>query len=136
MSSRIETDRCTTSGKLFRRAAASALLLGLLGIFGLPACSLLNQEGPDVSCADLECGRVNACKEGIIAQCADGLTVKFHVCGSTNVCNESWQTKGAYKCISDASDCEGCRPERKGCDDIPAGDGAAGGGGGSASTGG
>ena len=48
---------------------ALALLLG-------PSCSLENREGPQVTCADLDCGRANAFEQGIIAQCADGLTVR------------------------------------------------------------
>ena len=120
--------------KVLRQFAATALALAMIGVFGLPACSLLNQEGPDVSCADLECGRINACKEGIIAQCADGRHLKFHVCGSSDVCKQTWQTQGAFKCTSDATDCEGCRPDRKGCDDLPAGTGGAGGSGGATTS--
>jgi len=79
-----------------------------------PGCSLQNQEGPDVTCADLECGRINACRDGIIAQCLDGQTVRYHVCfdDGEDVCEEDWQTPGAYRCLEFATDCEGCRPER------------------------
>lgn len=76
------------------------------------ACSLQNQEGPNVTCADLECGRVNACEQGIIAQCVDGKTVVYRVCGTDDVCAETWQVTGQYKCTFDATDCEGCRPLR------------------------
>ena len=83
------------------------------------ACSLENKEGPDVTCADLECGRINACQEGIIAQCMDGNTVVFHVCtpSADNICEEDWQLPGQYRCLETETDCEGCRPERtEGCD--------------------
>ncbi len=94
-----------------------------------PSCSLQNVEGPDVTCASLECGRVNACENGIIAQCVDGKTLKFHVCtaNADDVCGEDWQVPGQYKCLEFQTECEGCRPERKeGC--------AAFGGGGQSST--
>ena len=83
------------------------------------ACSLENKEGPDVTCADLECGRINACQEGIIAQCMDGNSVIFHVCtpSADNICEEDWQLPGQYRCLETETDCEGCRPERiEGCD--------------------
>lgn len=94
--------------------------LGGLGLFVAtlfatgPACSLQNREGPDVTCADLECGRINACQDGIIAQCLDGVTVRYHVCNSTDndLCDESWQIDGQFRCLEFATDCEGCRPER------------------------
>jgi hypothetical protein len=99
----------------------SAVLFGLVTFAFASACSLQNQEGPNVTCAQLDCGRVNACEDGIIAQCVDGVTVKFRVCGSDDVCGETWQITGQYKCTFDATDCEGCRPERMGCSDIPTG---------------
>lgn len=102
-----------------RRFAASLVALGMAALFGLPACSLLNQEGPEVTCEALLCGKINACREGIIAQCADGVTVKYHVCGTSDVCKEAWQKEGQFRCTAEATDCEGCRPERNGCDDVP-----------------
>lgn len=93
-------------------ALASALTVGAF------ACSLQNQEGPDVTCEELRCGQVNACQEGIIAQCVDGHTVRFHVCGTTDVCTAEWQVEGEYRCAFEDTDCEGCRPERTlGCAD-------------------
>lgn len=90
-----------------------ALALALLSIPVVSAaCSLQNQEGPDVTCADLECGRINQCADGIIAQCVDGVHVVFRVCGTDDVCAETWQVTGQYKCTQDTTDCEGCRPER------------------------
>ncbi len=81
------------------------------------ACSAGNREGPDVTCEDLACGRINACQEGIIAQCVDGLVVRFHVCQAENICEEDWQVPGEYKCSEESTDCEGCRPERvESCD--------------------
>jgi hypothetical protein len=82
------------------------------------ACSLQNQEGPNVTCEDLDCGRINACEQGIIAQCVDGKTVKFRVCGTDDVCGNTWQVTGQYKCTEEATDCEGCRPERTGCEEV------------------
>jgi hypothetical protein len=98
-----------------RRGAAFGLAL-LLGGFG--ACSLQNREGPDVTCADLQCGKVNACEEGIIASCSDGVTLRFHVCDSSDdeeLCDEDWQTDGQYKCDEDDIECEGCGPGKTVC---------------------
>jgi hypothetical protein len=78
------------------------------------ACSLQNVDGPDVTCADLECGRINACEDGVIAQCADGQNVRWVVCTSDadDICDDDWQVPGAFRCFEAGSDCEGCRPER------------------------
>lgn len=98
------------------------------------SCSLDNQEGPDVTCEDLACGRINACKEGIIAQCVDGVNVRFHVCGTEDICTAGWQTPGQFRCSAETTDCEGCRPEREeGCG---LGVGGSGGSGGTSSAGG
>lgn len=97
------------------RVAAWALL-ALSGCFVF-ACSLQNQEGPLVTCEQLECGRINACEDGIIAQCVDGRTVEYHVCSTTDICTAEWQDAGRYRCAEEVTDCEGCRPEREGCDD-------------------
>lgn len=98
-----------------RRGAAALALC--LGVAGAVACSLQNREGPDVRCADLECGRFNACRAGIIASCGDGVTVKYHACSASNddLCEEDWQVAGQYKCDEFAPECEGCRPDRAGC---------------------
>jgi hypothetical protein len=95
---------------------AGALALCLWAAAGA-ACSLLNREGPDVRCADLACGRINACEQNIIASCSDGVTVKYHVCSAdqADVCKEDWQVDGQFKCDEFAPECEGCRPEREGC---------------------
>lgn len=94
----------------------SALLLFVAPVVVPAACSLQNQEGPSVTCQDLECGRINACEQGIIAQCVDGVNVVYRVCGTDDVCAETWQVTGQYKCTFDATDCEGCRPTRtEGC---------------------
>ena len=86
--------------------------------FSLAAhCSLSNQEGPPADCALLECGRINACADGIIAQCADGKTLEYRVCSTDDVCTLEWQVTGQFRCSQEATDCEGCRPEREGCDD-------------------
>lgn len=117
----------------FGRALAVLALFASAGHFAL-GCSLSNQEGPDVTCEELQCGKVNACEQGIIAQCVDGRTVKYHVCSSDDICTATWQKAGAFRCIETATDCEGCRPERDGCDDLPPIGG--GGVGGAAGTGG
>jgi hypothetical protein len=90
-------------------------------------CSLDNQEGPIVTCEDLECGRINACAEGIIAQCVDGRHVVYHVCSTEDICGAEWQVAGQFRCAEDITDCEGCRPEREGCSDIPSLGGGGGG---------
>ena len=100
--------------------ARMALMASALGapLWLGPGCSLQNQDGPDVTCADLECGRVNACRDGIIAQCLDGQNVRYVVCDDDDdaLCDERWQTPGAYRCFEFGTDCEGCRPERvEGC---------------------
>lgn len=93
---------------------AGLTLLSLLGA----SCSLQNQEGPDVTCAELGCGLVNACSDGIIAQCADGQTVRYHVCAANDdsVCDEDWQEPGYYRCDEYATVCEGCDPSGPGCE--------------------
>lgn len=127
------------------RGRRAALWLFALGLAGLSAtCSLSNKEGPDVTCADLLCGQVNACSEGIIASCADGVTVKWHVCteNAADICGEEWQKPGQYKCDEYDIECEGCRPERTdGCGAFNAdagnmGNGGTGGAGGSGGIGG
>ena len=123
------------------QAVSIAVLAGALS-FGLAtSCSLQNREGPDVSCADLDCGRLNACAEGIIAQCADGQTVRFHVCSAydKDVCEQPWQIPGQYRCTESTTECEGCDPSHPGCTagTPDAGtDAAAGGAGGAHSAGG
>ncbi len=123
------------TSSLGRLAGATVAALGFALLVGSPsACSLDNQEGPLVTCEDLQCGRVNACQDGIIAQCADGRNVRYHVCGTEDVCSETWQLPGQYRCEVEITDCEGCRPERSGCDDIPQGGGGAGGSGATTAT--
>ncbi len=85
----------------------------------VPACSLDNQEGPVTSCEELSCGRINACEQGIIAQCVDGRTLRYHVCSAEDICGADWQIAGQFRCSEELTDCEGCRPERQGCDDLP-----------------
>src|SRR5262245_37141427 len=55
--------------------------------------------GPFVDCEDLDCGGINACRDGIIAQCADGENMRYHDCGDPTVCEAAWQTPGAYRCV-------------------------------------
>ncbi len=95
-----------------------------------PSCSLQNVDGPNVTCEMLECGRVNACQDGIIAQCVDGVTVKYHVCKSSaeDICDEEWQVPGEFRCLEFQTECEGCRPEREeGCGFFAQGGGGSGG---------
>lgn len=119
-----------------RNLLAAAACLVALVIAG--ACSKSNREGPDVTCEDLACGRINACQDGIIAQCVDGLVVRFQVCQDPDICERDWQVPGEYTCDGEDTDCEGCRPERvQGCNWIdPLAEGGAGGGGGLAEGGG
>lgn len=105
-----------------RLQRAAAVVVSASAVFVMYACSLQNQDGPDVTCEDLACGKRNACVEGIIAQCVDGRHVKYHVCGTTDICSAEWQNKGEYRCSFEHTDCEGCRPERAGCGDLGGGD--------------
>ena len=63
----------------------------------LAACSLLNREGPGVSCADLQNGAENACLDGIVATCVNG-TMRYKVCSGKSACGASWQTPGRFRC--------------------------------------
>lgn len=101
-----------------QHAAALATWAALAASVVAPGCSLQNRDGPVVTCEELECGRINACSNGIIAQCVDGQNVRYHVCdpGDDEICDEEWQVPGAYRCQESATDCEGCRTERfEGC---------------------
>lgn len=100
------------------RAMAALCLALMASLLGVAACSGDNRAGPDVTCEDLECGRVNACENGIIAACPDGKTVQWFVCSSTtsrNVCTASWQTPGAYRCDVFDPACDGCNPLMPAC---------------------
>lgn len=66
-------------------------------LFLVAACSLINREGPDVSCADLQNGATNACADGIIATCTGG-SVTYKVCEQRSACSAPWQTSGRYRC--------------------------------------
>jgi hypothetical protein len=61
------------------------------------ACSVLNRDGPDVTCADLGGGSKNACASGIIATCSAG-KVHWQVCDDKSACEQSWQQSGDYRC--------------------------------------
>ncbi len=74
----------------------------LLLLGAVSACSVLNREGPDVSCSDLDNGGKNACQDGIIATCVNG-TVKYEVCDSKDACGESWQVAYHYQCDQSGS---------------------------------
>jgi hypothetical protein len=100
-----------------RMVWAGLLLAALQG-----ACSLSNREGPDVSCADLQNGRYNACREGIIAYCKDGVTVKYKVCtedfeegnetvDADEICEVYWQVEGEFRCMRSEPLCFGCNPD-------------------------
>lgn len=81
------------------------LVLSCIVVF-MVACSLLNRNGPNVTCADLQGGAINACQDGIIASCANGTTVTWQVCADTQstdgaeVCSAEWQRPGQYRCLS------------------------------------
>jgi hypothetical protein len=110
------------------RTITIALGLTALGLCSAAACSLENQLGPDVSCASLGCGQVNACADGIIAQCADGVTIRYHVCAADDdeICEQDWQVPGQYRCDEYGTDCEGCDPSGPGCPTASGGSGAGG----------
>lgn len=74
-------------------------LLLVLGVAVPSACSLLNREGPDVTCEQLGNGKGTACSHGIIASCVDGSLV-YTVCADSNVCSASWQAE-YYRCSED-----------------------------------
>lgn len=99
-----------------KKAALGALSLVIL-LAAIPTCSYSNHEGPDVTCEQLECGRLNACKDGIIASCLDGQTVKYFVCyeNALDICGEDWQTPGQYRCEENNPDCTSCSPTAPGC---------------------
>lgn len=87
-------------------AALTSLTIALLSGSG---CSVLNRFGPEVTCADLGGGDVNACSDGIIATC-DGERVRYRVCeddyeeiSARDLCEAPWQIEGAYKCAPDGS---------------------------------
>lgn len=121
-----------------RKLLAAAAFTIALVVAG--ACSKSNREGPDVTCEDLACGRINACQDGIIAQCVDGIVLRFQVCNDATICERDWQVPGEYTCDGEDTDCEGCRPERiEGCnwiDPLAAGGGGTGGTGGTGGAGG
>lgn len=71
-----------------------ATLLMLVIVAG---CSLENREGVDLTCAELEHGRINACQDGIITSCVAG-TVHYRVCPEEEICSEPWQQPNAYRC--------------------------------------
>lgn len=77
------------------RFATRLLAFGLL----LTGCSVLNREGPAVTCDDLHYGAINACQDGIIASCLHG-KVTYTLCDS-DACDESFQVPGAYRCSPD-----------------------------------
>lgn len=76
---------------------AAVCVSGLLSFLIASACSLLNRQGPDVTCTELYDGAINACEEGIIATCIGG-NVHYAVCDDPNACQEPWQLAGAYRC--------------------------------------
>jgi len=84
------------------------------------ACSVLNREGPDVTCTDLDNGAKNACSDGIIATCAAG-EVRWQVCDARDACEQSWQVDGRFRCADS--------------DPVPGGAGGSGGSGGTATGG-
>lgn len=83
-------------------------LLVCLGLL-IVGCSMSNREGPDVTCGDLDSGATNACADGIIASCPDGVHVTYLVCtedaggeAAADLCDATFQDKGAYRCSEDA----------------------------------
>lgn len=66
-------------------------------LLGVAACSVLNRDGPDVTCADLGGGSKNACADGIVATCSGG-TVRWRVCDDKSACEQRWQVAGLFRC--------------------------------------
>jgi hypothetical protein len=112
-------------------ARKTALLaLSLLALCAaVPTCSLSNKEGPAVTCADLQCGKLNDCHDGIIASCLDGKTMKYYVCyeNGQDICDEEWQIRGQYRCEEHMPDCVSCSPTAAGCGNSGSGGGGDGG---------
>lgn len=76
----------------------NAILIGSYATVMLTmACSLLNREGPNVTCTDLDNGAQNACSNGIIATCSAG-KMTYQVCDLDTTCEQTWQTQGQYRC--------------------------------------
>lgn len=94
------------------RTSGFVLVIACIAFTG--ACSTLNREGPNVTCADLNDGAVNACQEGIIATCRSG-TVSWKVCDDKDACDATWQQPGGFRCSES--------------DPVPSGSGGTGGGG-------
>ena len=69
----------------------------LLAVLYVGACSILNRDGPEVTCADLDNGAFNACKEGVIATCANG-QIEYEGCSSDKACEATFQEAGRYRC--------------------------------------
>jgi cysteine-rich repeat protein len=99
----------------------------------LVSCSLLNREGPDVTCDDLLGGAISACEQSVIARCLDGETVTYEVCDEElvpgeDVCSASWQDPKNHRC-SDAEEppnlgCgNGTKATNEACDDANLDDG-------------
>ena len=59
-------------------------------------CSVLNREGPAVTCEDLRYGLVNACQDGIIASCLHA-KIAYTLCDA-DACEQDFQSPGAYRC--------------------------------------
>jgi hypothetical protein len=76
--------------------SARSVIFVVATVAGL-GCSVLNRTGPDDTCASLENGAVNDCKDGILATCV-GTRVTYRVCDDSSACEQSWQTPGAYLC--------------------------------------
>jgi hypothetical protein len=70
-----------------------------LAVLLASGCSVLNREGPAVTCEDLNYGLINACQDGIIASCLHG-KIAYTLCDA-DACEESFQRPGAYRCGPD-----------------------------------
>jgi hypothetical protein len=80
------------------RITAVAALLATMGS-GAASCSLANRRGPDATCATLSDGKINDCRDGILASCVAG-ALQYKVCDDAAACSASWQEAGAYRCLS------------------------------------
>jgi hypothetical protein len=72
------------------------VILLLVALLPIGACSLLNKEGPDVTCRDLGDGTMNDCEDDIIASCVGG-KLYYDVCTGNDECKQV--DAGWYKCV-------------------------------------
>lgn len=78
------------------RLIAVVALLAAMGA-GAASCSLANRRGPDATCATLSNGKINDCRDGILASCVGG-ALQYKVCDDAAACSAAWQEAGEFRC--------------------------------------